>query len=136
MCGKRGCDRVGLDQVMSILCDVLQNRCVNRISRSLFVPSSSPSSSPNSIYFVLSGVHNTSLFGIEPMNDTSILYGMLSIDQQNKMSGVLRLDALCDYNTLQTVLELMVGEEDMYFNNLINMLQFEVCIEIMIMIKD
>ena len=54
---------------------------------------------------------------------------MLSIDQQNKISGVLRLDALCDSNSLQAVLELIVGEEDMYFNNLINKLQFEVCIE-------
>lgn len=112
---------LGLYQVMSVLCDSLKNRCVNFVSRSFFGPSS-----PNSVYFVLSGIQVASLFDMEPMNDISIIYGVLSIDQQNKMTGNIRLDALCDYHSLLAILELIYEQEDLYLNNLVNQMQFDV----------
>lgn len=106
---------------MSVLCDSLKNRCVNFVSRSLFGPSS-----PNSVYFVLSGVQVASLFDMESMNDVSILYGVLSIDQQSKMTGSIRLDSLCDYRSIQAILELIYEQEDLYLNNLVNQMHFDV----------
>ena len=63
---------------------------------------------------------------MESINDISIIYGVLSIDQQNRMTGSIRLDALCDYHSLQTILELAYEQEDVYLNNLVNQMQFDV----------
>ena len=79
----------------------------------------------NSISFVLSGVHVSTLFALAPVNDIAHVYGYLSINN-NQLNGVIRLDALCDYTALQDLIRVIQGNEDAILNNLINSLCFDV----------
>lgn len=78
---------IGLQQVVPTLYEALRNRCVSVISRPV-LPTPS-----NSISFVLSGVHVSTLFGLAPVNDIAHVYGYLSINN-NQLNGVIRL-VLC-----------------------------------------
>ena len=104
---------------MPLLYEALRNRCVSIITRRV-LPTPS-----NSISFVLSGVHVSTLFSLAPVNDVAHVYGYLSINN-NQLSGVIRLDALCDYTALQDLIQVIQGNEDAILNNLINSLRFDV----------
>lgn len=77
------------------------------------------------MWFIISGLHVQSLFGLPPMNDVAYLYGYLNICQQ-QMEGEIRLDGIVNCEDIEALMQLFQEDVDSKLNNLLNMLSFDV----------
>ncbi|KAK8820741.1 ribosomal protein S6 kinase alpha-3 [Blastocystis sp. ATCC 50177/Nand II] len=107
-----------LEQVVSILCDGMQDRSVLLARTPLLGPS------PHAVDFVISGRHVAALFGLEPADDRAYVYGSLRLEEEG-LGGRLRLDALTDVRAVEALLCVAKDDGDAVVNNMANLLQCE-----------
>lgn len=110
-----------LENVASVISDALKSRNVTILQHSLFP------SSDNALWFILSGLHVQSLFGLPPMNDVAYLYGYLEL-AQSQMNGEIRLDGVTNCEDIEALMQLFEEDVDSKLNNLFNTLRYDVTI--------
>ena len=108
-----------LENVASVISDALKSRNVTILQHSLFPPND------NALWFILSGLHVQSLFGLPPMNDVAYLYGYLDLGQ-NQMNGEIRLDGVTNCEDIEALMQLFEENVDSKLNNLFNTLRYDV----------
>lgn len=110
-----------LENVASVVSDALKSRSVTILQDALLP------ASDNALWFILSGLHVQSLFGLPPMNDVAYLYGFLDLGQ-NQMNGEIRLDGVTNCEDIEALMELFEGDVDSKLNNLFNTLRYDVAL--------
>ena len=110
-----------LENVASVVSDALKSRSVTILQDALLP------ASDNALWFILSGLHVQSLFGLPPMNDVAYLYGFLDLGQ-NQTNGEIRLDGVTNCEDIEALMELFEGDVDSKLNNLFNTLRYDVAL--------
>ena len=110
-----------LESVASVISDALKSRNVTILQHALFPQQE------NALWFILSGLHVQSLFGLPPMNDVAYLYGYLDLGQ-NQLNGEIRLDGVTNCEDIEALMQLFEENVDSKLNNLFNTLRYDVAI--------